>query len=1256
MDFYEIASDVTNASRPNEVTTYANFLYLNSDLVCKGNAFFAYWDGRIWQTNFNNLVAMVDAELYTYTEKLKVKNPDKLYKPKVLNKHNTNTMTNFLKYLTQVEQSNATFNNKILFANDEPKRDDYATHILPYNPTEGPTKAFDELFGVLYDPVELNKILWFVGALLSGEMHKIQKFLFLYGGKGTGKGTILQVIKKLFDGYYASISLYNLTASNNPFATSEIQEMPLLIDEECDLSRISNDTHLLKLTAHEPISINSKYKKTYDAVFQGLLIAASNERFKVKHIDSGITRRGVVAEPSKRRLDSITYRKLLAAIDFEVPAIAHKAMEVYNELGITYFDNYVDIATLEATDHIFAFIDESRDQLGDPVTLKTAAELYKTYLEDIQFDTTGYKRKIKQALLKYYEEFDKVKYVDTDKLYNVYSGFKDYLFTSRLGDTRIETDTGWIKFDGEESILDILYEDNSAQKASSNGVPLIEWAKCTTKLRDIDTKELHFVKVDPQHIVIDFDLRDINGDKSLKKSLEIANTFPETYAEVSKSGQGLHLHYIFDGDTETLSSLYDHNIEIKVFKGGSSLRRLLTLCNTKQISHISTGLPLKEENRSMYNSMEEIVWTERKMRTAVERNLRKEYHDYTRPSIDFIAKIFKDAQEADLQYDLTDMRQAVLALALTSTNQQKECMKIVSDIIFSTIPEEPVNDETTHIIPKRDLWSLDVEVYKNVFIVVAKQYGIDNYIELINPSKFAIEDLLRKPFYGFNNLRYDNHILYGALMGEDNMTLYNRSQRIMDKDKSGFHSSAYNASYLDIYEMSTDKKSLKKWEAELGIKHDEMDWPWDEPLPEHLWSRAAEYCRNDVNATEVVFDHIEGDYDARLILAEISGLPVNAKTQQHTAAIIFGSDRYPQSKFVSPDLAIEFPGYTYSYGKSDYKGIDPSEGGYVYAEPGVYTNVELWDVVSEHPNSLININHFGPYTKNFKQIVDARVAVKNRDFELAGTFFNGALKPYLTEEKAEALAYALKIAINIVYGMTSAPFDNIFKDPKNKDNVVAKRGALFMIEVQLQLQAAGAKVVHVKTDSVKVVNPTDEHRQIIKDLGEQFGYDFDHEATYEKMALVNDAVYVAKVGWNIKPHKIGIWEAIGAQFKEPYVYKKLFSKEELFDEDFVTIKNAKVGQIYINDQFVGKVATIYASVTGYDVMRVDAEKNKTSFVTGTKNRKWRQSEEFLGVKDIDMDYYDDLCRKAIDKINTVGAAHDILEDCPTEFEKSFLPF
>src|SRR5690606_28424140 len=143
---------------------------------------------------------------------------------------------------------------------------------------------------------------------------------------------------------------------------------------------------------------------------------------------------------------------------------------------------------------------------------------------------------------------------------------------------------------------------------------------------------------------------------------------------------------------------------------------------------------------------------------------------------------------------------------------------------------------------------------------------------------------------------------------------------------------------------------------------------------------------------------------------------------------------------------------------------------------------------------------------------------------------------------ADDLSYALKIVINIVYGLTSARFNNPFKDNRNKDNIVAKRGALFMINLKHEVQERGFTVAHIKTDSIKIPGGTSEIIDFITEYGKQYGYDFEHEVTYDRFCLINDAVYIARAGDK--------WTAVGAQFQHPYVYKTLFTRETPEFTDF----------------------------------------------------------------------------------------------------------
>ena len=90
----------------------------------------------------------------------------------------------------------------LIFSNNETKKDDYATKRLSYPLEKGDVSAWDKLLSVLYSPTERMKIEWAIGAIVSGDSKTIQKFLVLYGAAGTGKSTVLNIIQKLFDGYY----------------------------------------------------------------------------------------------------------------------------------------------------------------------------------------------------------------------------------------------------------------------------------------------------------------------------------------------------------------------------------------------------------------------------------------------------------------------------------------------------------------------------------------------------------------------------------------------------------------------------------------------------------------------------------------------------------------------------------------------------------------------------------------------------------------------------------------------------------------------------------------------------------------------------------------------------------------------------------------------------------------------------------------------------------------------------------------------
>lgn len=384
------------------------------------------------------------------------------------------------------------------------------------------------------------------------------------------------------------------------------------------------------------------------------------------------------------------------------------------------------------------------------------------------------------------------------------------------------------------------------------------------------------------------------------------------------------------------------------------------------------------------------------------------------------------------------------------------------------------------------------------------------------------------------------------------------------------------------------------------------------------------------------------------------------------------------------DIINAFPGYEFVDGKNIYRGTDVGKGGYVYAEPGMYGNIALLDVASMHPHSAINLNAFGEYTQHFKDLVDARIAIKRKDFDKARKMFGGKLAPYLDDETtAKNLTQALKIAINSVYGLTSANFDNPFRDIRNKNNIIALRGALFMRTLQDEVQKRGFKVAHIKTDSIKIPDATPEIIEFVMDFGRKYGYEFEHEATYDRMCLVNDAVYIAK-------YDNGEWTATGTQFQIPYVFKKLFSKEDILFDDLCetksvtsslyldmnenlpdvsslekelnkVLKNSPGDENLINNlkeeiakghnyRFIGKVGRFCPIKPGYGGGLLMREKDgKYYSATGAKGYRWLEAEivSSLGrTDDIDEGHFKEMADAAIDTIKKYGDYEWFVSDAP----------
>lgn len=920
LDFFTIA---TRIKKPGYTEIYPTFQIKHvDDLMIRGGDFYAVWveDRGLWSTDEQDVVQLVDRELTKYAEEHKGE-IDGSVRISYMRNSETGMIDSWHKYCQkQMRDSYHMLDERLLFANDGTNQKDYCSKRLSYPLEPGDCPAYEKIISTLYTEEERRKIEWAIGAIVTGDSRTLQKFLVLYGGPGTGKSTILNIIQDLFDGYHAVFDAKALGSAAAQFALEPFKKNPLVaIQHDGDLSKIEDNTRLNSVVSHEWMSVNEKHKSQYENRFICFLFMGTNKPVKITDGKSGILRRLIDVTPSGNKIPVREYNKLMKQVKFELGPIAWHCKEVYlSDPG--RYDEYLPTSMMSASNDFYNYMIDSYHifKRDDGTTLKAAWEMYKNYVDEAKVPYPLSKMIFRSELMSYFREFNERFTTESgERARSYYSGFRTEKFETEeeekpevidiseeeKSESKVEHPIPeWLQLKPQESIFDKECANCLAQRASSKETPSRKWDDVRSTLSKLDTSKLHYVKVPDNHIVIDFDIRDESGNKSFQKNLEAAEKWPPTYAELSKSGAGIHLHYIYSGDVTKLSRIYDDEIEIKVFTGKSSLRRMLTKCNNLPFATISSGLPLKGDDKNLAANWEGIK-NEKMLRTMIKRNLNKEYHSATKPSVDYIAKLLDDAYNSGIGYDVSDMKNEIFAFAAGSTNQADYCIKLTNKMKFKSEEVGPAVEADSD-----ELVFFDCEVFPNLFLINWKVAGDGKpVVRMINPKPKDIEDLLHFKLVGYNCRRYDNHMLYACLLGYDNEQLYNLSQKIVNAPKGEnnkyMFGEAYNLSYTDVYDFASagNKMSLKKWEVQLGIHHQELGLPWDSPVPEEMWEKVAEYCDNDVIATEKVFNHLQADFTARKILADLAGMTVNDTTNSLTTRIIFGKERNP--KLVYTDLA-----------------------------------------------------------------------------------------------------------------------------------------------------------------------------------------------------------------------------------------------------------------------------------------------------------------------------------------------------------------
>ena len=206
----------------------------------------------------------------------------------------------------------------VTFLNDEVHKEDYRSKRLNYVLDAVDIPNYDELISTLYSEEERQKIEWAIGSIIAGDAKEIQKFYVFYGEPGSGKSTVLKIIKKLFDGYCTTFDAAAIGNMNSAFALEPFKNNPLVaIEDDGDLSRIDNNARLNAIASHEHLVVNEKHKSTYSAKFNSVMFIGTNKPVRISDAKSGVIRRLIDISPSGNKIPVREYKKLVEGVKFE---------------------------------------------------------------------------------------------------------------------------------------------------------------------------------------------------------------------------------------------------------------------------------------------------------------------------------------------------------------------------------------------------------------------------------------------------------------------------------------------------------------------------------------------------------------------------------------------------------------------------------------------------------------------------------------------------------------------------------------------------------------------------------------------------------------------------------------------------------------------------------------------------------------------------------------------------------------------------
>ena len=449
------------------------------DLMVRGGSFYAVWDAEagLWSKSLERLVELVDNEVNEQMPAISKELEGVSLTPKYMKYASSGVTHQFTKFLREWPDNWHALDQKPMFGDATIKRSNYASFKLPYSldPSENGIEQYDHMMNVLYSPEERQKIEWGIGCCLAGDAAKVQKFIALYGGPGTGKSTVLHIIEQLLEGYTAPFNAASLGVRTNQFALDVFASDPVVvIQHDADMSKIDDNTKFNSVVSHEAMMVNEKYAKPYSKVINSFIFIGTNTPIKITEARSGLGRRLIDVTPTGKKLSRGEYDSAMASVPYALGAIAHRCIAVYKKLGRTYYDGYRPMKMFGLTNDVYSFLEDNYGIFSsqNQITMTQIWKMYNEWSDDANLKYKMKRRELLNELQYYFNSYEQQARLD-DGTHgrSVYSEFKKELFDSSFDTSSTEEASlpDFLKLKHQHSVFDDLAKDYPAQYANEEG-------------------------------------------------------------------------------------------------------------------------------------------------------------------------------------------------------------------------------------------------------------------------------------------------------------------------------------------------------------------------------------------------------------------------------------------------------------------------------------------------------------------------------------------------------------------------------------------------------------------------------------------------------------------------------------------------------------------------------------------------------------------------------------------------------------------